>query len=103
VADYLQRSGCFFGAAGALVLALNEPWSGWGFALFRASNFCWIPYGLETAARGLVIMQIVMTGTSVLGVYRWLIETNTASKRRPGTTKVIPLPRRELSVRKASK
>jgi len=69
----LEWLGCALGIAGALALALNRPWSGLGWILFVASNACWISFGLLTGAMGLVTMQIAMTGTSVLGIYRWLI------------------------------
>lgn len=70
---YLEWIGCAFGALGALLLALNKPYSGWGFVAFLASNGCWIGFGLATGAAGLVSMQAVMTATSLLGIYRWMV------------------------------
>jgi hypothetical protein len=72
----LEWLGCALGIAGALALALNRPWSGLGWLLFVGSNVCWISFGLLTGAMGLVTMQIAMTGTSVLGIHRWLIQPN---------------------------
>jgi len=68
---YMEWIGCGFGALGALLLALNRSYSGWGFVAFLASNMCWIAFGVATGALGLVAMQVVMTATSVLGIYRW--------------------------------
>lgn len=68
---YMEWIGCGLGAFGALLLALNRSYSGWGFVAFLASNVCWIAFGVATGAFGLVAMQVVMTGTSVLGIYRW--------------------------------
>lgn len=69
---YMEWIGCGFGAFGALLLAMNRPYSGWGFVAFLASNVCWMVFGVATGAMGLVAMQMVMTGTSLLGIYRWM-------------------------------
>lgn len=60
------------GAAGALLLAVNRPYSGYGFVAFLLSNGCWLAYGLRTDAHGLVATQIVFTITSLVGIKRWL-------------------------------
>lgn len=70
---YLEWIGCGFGAFGALLLALNKPYSGWGFVAFLAPNGCWVGFGLATGAAGLVSMPVVMTATSLLGIYRWMV------------------------------
>lgn len=69
----LQWLGCVTGVGGAFLLAVNTPYSGWGFVLFLISNGFWIAYGVNTHARGLVVAQICFTVTSALGIYRWLI------------------------------
>lgn len=69
---YMEWIGCIFGALGALMLATNTRISGWGFAAFLVSNACWIGYGVIEGRPSIYYMQIVMTGTSLLGVYRWL-------------------------------
>lgn len=71
--DALQWAGCASGVAGALLLALNTRHSGWGFVLFLISNGFWTAFGIQTNAPGLVTTQIIFTGTSVLGIYRWLV------------------------------
>ena len=76
----LEWLGCGLGIAGALALALNRPWSGLGWLLFVASNICWISFGLLTGAAGLVTMQIAMTGTSLVGIHRWLIQPHRKRK-----------------------
>lgn len=70
---YLEWTGCFFGVLGAGVLALNRPFSGWGFVAFLVSNACWIAYGVLAGAPGLIAMQVAFTATSLLGVYRWML------------------------------
>jgi len=69
----LEWIGAIGGAAGALLLAFNNRWSGYGFVLFLVSNAAWMTYGVKTNNLGLVTMQIVCTGTSLLGVWRWLV------------------------------
>lgn len=52
---------------------MNSRWSGWGFVVFLLSNAFWIAFGLATQAPGLVVMQLVFTFTSLVGVWRWLV------------------------------
>lgn len=59
---------------GALMLALNNQTSGYGFVAFLASNVCWLIFGWLTSAPGLVVMQLVFSVTSGLGIWRWLIQ-----------------------------
>lgn len=78
--DILQWLGCATGATGALLLATNTRYSGWGFLLFLISNGFWTLFGLQTHAFGLVAMQIIFTVTSLIGIYRWLISHNLKNK-----------------------
>lgn len=73
--DALQWAGCVTGVAGALLLALNTKYSGWGFVLFLISNGFWTAFGIQTNAPGLITTQVIFTATSVLGIYRWLVAT----------------------------
>ncbi len=70
--SWIEWIGFATGSAGALLLALRVRCSGWGFVLFLVSNGCWIAYGASAGALGLVLMQIIMTGTSLVGIYRWI-------------------------------
>ncbi len=69
----LEWLGCIFGVLGALLLALNNRSSGWGWVAFLVSNAFWLTFGLVTDTRGLVAMQLVFSATSLLGIYRWLL------------------------------
>lgn len=53
----LEWLGCIFGVLGALLLALNNRSSGWGWVAFLVSNAFWLTFGLVTDTRGLVAMQ----------------------------------------------
>lgn len=68
-----EWAGCIFGVAGALLLALNNRYSGYGFVAFLASNAAWILYGILNGAYGMVTMQAVFTFTSLLGIWRWVL------------------------------
>lgn len=78
----LEWIGAIGGAAGALVLAFNNRWSGYGFVLFLVSNAAWMTYGIMTHTYGMVTMQIACTGTSLLGVWRWLVVPRLHRPRR---------------------
>lgn len=69
--NVLQWFGCAFGVTGSLVLASRTTRSGWGFILFLISNVFWIAYGIEIGARGLLVMQVFFSITSLIGIYRW--------------------------------
>ena len=78
----LEWIGAIGGAAGALLLAFNNRWSGYGFVLFLVSNAAWMTYGVKTNTLGMVTMQIVCTGTSLLGIWRWLVKPRLGRSRR---------------------
>ena len=78
----LEWIGAIGGAAGALLLAFNNRWSGFRFVLFLVSNAAWLPDGGKTNTLGLASMQIVCTGTSLLGVWRWLVMPRLSRSRR---------------------
>ena len=69
----LKWTGTITGIAGATLIALNLPYSGWGFALFRVSSVCWGVAGLMMREVSLLLLQAVFTVINLLGVYRWLL------------------------------
>lgn len=69
IAEWL---GAATGVLGALMLAINVSWSGYGWLLFLASNVSWIVYAVLRRVRSMLLMQLVFTSTSLTGVYRWL-------------------------------
>lgn len=69
----IEWSGAFFGIVGAMLLALNVPYSGLGFVAFLLSNLFWVAYGFIRKLNGILAMQLVFTCTSALGIYRWLL------------------------------
>jgi len=61
------------GVAGALVLALNIPISGWGWVLFGVSSLCWTIAGAVMRDYSLVVLQATFLVVDIIGIWRWLI------------------------------
>lgn len=64
--------GSALGLAGSLVLALNAPYSGYGFLAYLGSNFAWFYHGVKTRTWALVVMQVGFTATSLVGLRNWV-------------------------------
>lgn len=69
----MQWFGSALGIAGALSLAMNVSWSAYGWLCFLLSNIAWIAFAYRTRVLGLLIMQMVFMGTSLMGIYRWIL------------------------------
>ena len=69
----LKWLGTATGVAGAVVLALNLPFSGWGWTLFAVSAAAWTIAGLRMREYSLVVLQGAFLVVDLLGIYRWLI------------------------------
>lgn len=70
--SFAEWFGSIIGILGALVLAANMPWSGYGWLAFLASNMAWITYAVIGKIKSLLVMQMVFMATSLLGAYRYL-------------------------------
>ncbi len=70
---FLEWAGCVTGVIGALLVALNNAWSKWGFIAYLVSNVCWFGFGLYHGADGLVWMQACFMLTTLVGIYRWVL------------------------------
>lgn len=68
----LEWLGAAFGLLGSAILAARLPWSGAGFIAFMVSNVAIGLFAIRTKSWGLFAMQIGFTGTSAIGIYRWL-------------------------------
>lgn len=69
----LRWFGTITGVAGALVLALNIPISGWGWVLFGFSSLCWTIAGAVMRDYSLVVLQLAFLIVDLIGIWRWLI------------------------------
>ncbi len=76
----LEWAGAIGGAAGALLLAFNNQYSRYGWVLFLVSNACWFSFGWMTGRDSMVFMQIVCTGTTSVGIWKWIILPRRAAK-----------------------
>ena len=70
---WLKWIGTGAGLAGALVIALNLPFSGWGFVLFFVSSTTWFAAAVLQRDTPLAVLSAGYTAVNILGMYRWLI------------------------------
>ena len=70
---WLKWIGTGAGLAGALVIALNLPFSGWGFVLFFVSSTTWLAAAVLQRDTPLAVLSAGYTAVNILGMYRWLI------------------------------
>lgn len=68
--ECLEWGGAIAGLIGALLLAINNKWSKWGWVAFLAANFLIAGYAMGIGARGLLVQQVGFIATSCLGLYR---------------------------------
>jgi nicotinamide riboside transporter PnuC len=73
VAFVVEWTGSVTGAAGAMLLALNISCSGYAWLIMLVSNAAWIAYALPNRIHSMLLMQLVFTTTSLVGIYRWLM------------------------------
>ena len=69
-AERISWIGSVTGILGALILAINVPWSGLGWYVFVVSNLAWIAYALLTRVTPMLLMQLVFINTSLIGIIR---------------------------------
>ena len=72
--EVVEAVGALLGAIGAMLLATNSRWSGYGFVAFLASNVAWLSFGQGAGHWFFFAQQLVFTFTSLLGIWRWLIK-----------------------------
>ena len=66
--------GAALGSLGALLLAAKGRWSGFGFIAFLASNVAWLAFSRDAGHWFFFAQQVVFTLTSLIGIWRWLIQ-----------------------------
>jgi hypothetical protein len=69
----LKWFGTITGLIGALILALNLPFSGWGWVLFGTSSFAWTIAGIMMREPSLTLLQGGFLAVDLVGVWRWLL------------------------------
>lgn len=78
----LELTAAAFGVLGTVLLALNGRRAGWGFVAYLASNAGWIAFAWAHNHWGLLAQQVAFTGSSLLGVWVWLIKPRAAAGRQ---------------------
>lgn len=75
----LEWTGSILALVGAVLLALNRPWSKWAWPLWVVSNISLMLFGLTIGAYGLAAMQGGFMITSFVGCKRWLLKSHPTS------------------------
>ena len=70
---FLKWIGTALAVVGALAIALNIPYSGWGFVAFLVSSISWSIAGFMMKEPCLVVLQGTFVVINLIGIYRWLI------------------------------
>ncbi|MBI4082281.1 MAG: hypothetical protein HY423_06675 [Candidatus Lambdaproteobacteria bacterium] len=70
---FLKGFGTVVGLAGAILIALHVPASGWGWPLVLASSSAWALVAYALGERSLLLLQLGFTVVNAIGVWRWLL------------------------------
>ncbi len=101
--EMLAWVGSISGAAGAIVLAPRKRYSGWGWVLFLLSNFFWIATAMGRSDLPQLFMQGVLTVTSLVGVWQYLIAPMRTKARLKRWTELSPSLATYLAIRTSQK
>lgn len=66
--------GSVCGICGAILLALNLPFSGYGYLFFLASSIALVAWSFKTGAKHNFTMQLCFCIINSIGVYNWLLK-----------------------------
>lgn len=69
----IEWTGSAGGVAGAAIVALNLPWSGWGFAVFLVATGLLLAAAIGRRSWPHVALFAAYTAANVIGIYRWLL------------------------------
>lgn len=61
--------GAYTGIPGALLLAMNNGYSKYGWALFLVSNISWIVFAVRGKYTKLLLQQLAFMATTLLGLW----------------------------------
>jgi hypothetical protein len=71
----MEWAGCILGLLGAVLLAVNCRVSRWGWVAYLLSNAAWIGYSIHAGANGLLLQQVFLIITNIVGLRRWFFAT----------------------------
>ena len=69
----LKWIGTISGAAGALLISLNIPESGWAFVFFLISSLAWTSAGFLMRDVALWTLNLAFVAIDIIGIVRWII------------------------------
>ena len=69
----LEILAALFGVLGTVLLALNGPRAGWGFAAYLVSNCAWLTSSWSQGQWPLFAQQLAFLASSALGIWVWLV------------------------------
>ena len=69
----LKWIGTVTGVVGALIVAMNMPWSGYGFILFTIPSMTWGMVAWKMREHSLLVLQTVFLCINLMGIWRWLM------------------------------
>ena len=101
--DMLAWAGSVTGAAGAVVLAPRMRYSGWGWVLFLTSNIFWIATAVGRSDVPQLFMQSVLTITSMVGMWHYLIAPMRTKARLKRWAELSPSLATYLAIRTSQK
>lgn len=58
---------------GVLTLALNAPWSGWGWVVYLVGSSSWVAAGTIMREPSIVVVNVGAIVIQSVGIWRWLI------------------------------
>ena len=70
-APVAEALGALFGVTGAWLVAAGSRRAFAGFVCFLVSNVFWIWFAVGGGHHWLVLQQVIFTGSSLLGLWRW--------------------------------
>ena len=73
LSDLLQYLGAASGMLGALLLALNNSYSKFGYLAYLVSNVAWVAFAVLTQVQGLLVMQGFFFVTALIGLWKWFL------------------------------
>ena len=69
----LKWSGMFYNVVGAIILAVNLPFSKWAFILYLLGSLTWCAVAYLMKEKALLLQNLIYTILNVIGICRWLI------------------------------
>lgn len=67
----LEWLGCITAVIAALLVALNMGQMMSAYVFYLISSFAWIALGVARSLKGMITMQLILMGITLVGMYRY--------------------------------